>query len=98
MGKSNSKLKQEVVEDLTRKTYCEYRQAAFFFCLSLDRKNTDLCENKAAIWTIQCETLILSTHISCCTVSSPDCLGYLGILHQFRVIDRAELQLNVSWD
>ena len=25
MGKSNSKLKPEVVEELTRKTYCEYR-------------------------------------------------------------------------
>uniref|UniRef100_A0A8C7QEU7 Neuronal calcium sensor 1 n=1 Tax=Oncorhynchus mykiss TaxID=8022 RepID=A0A8C7QEU7_ONCMY len=25
MGKSNSKLKQEVVEELTRKTYCEYK-------------------------------------------------------------------------
>lgn len=24
MGKSNSKLKPEVVEELTRKTYCEY--------------------------------------------------------------------------
>lgn len=68
MGKSNSKLKQEVVEDLTRKTYCEYRQAAFFFCLSLDRKNTDLCENKAAIWTIQCETFnSINSHFVLCS-------------------------------
>ncbi|KAG2469776.1 HMCN2 protein, partial [Polypterus senegalus] len=28
MGKSNSKLKQEVVEELTRKTYCEYESRA----------------------------------------------------------------------
>lgn len=26
MGKSNSKLKPEVVEELTRKTYCKYRR------------------------------------------------------------------------
>jgi hypothetical protein len=31
MGKSNSKLKQEVVEELTRKTYCE---CPFFNVLS----------------------------------------------------------------
>lgn len=29
MGKSNSKLKPEVVEELTRKTYCEYLQLLF---------------------------------------------------------------------
>ena len=30
MGKSNSKLKPEVVEELTRKTYCEYHQVFVF--------------------------------------------------------------------
>ena len=30
MGKSNSKLKPEVVEELTRKTYCKYLKVFFF--------------------------------------------------------------------
>ena len=38
MGKSNSKLKPEVVEELTRKTYCEYLQVFFFLLL--------VCRNK----------------------------------------------------
>lgn len=33
MGKSNSKLKAEVLEELTRKTYCEYhRTVVTWYC------------------------------------------------------------------
>uniref|UniRef100_A0A3Q1FJP7 Neuronal calcium sensor 1 n=1 Tax=Acanthochromis polyacanthus TaxID=80966 RepID=A0A3Q1FJP7_9TELE len=50
MGKSNSKLKPEVVEELTRKTYCEYPRVVFFSCLSLQRKS---CTNSSAYKNIQ---------------------------------------------
>lgn len=74
MGKSNSKLKPEVVEELTRKTYCKYCQVFFChissLCLTCRSCSFGLCGSKTMSLPQSVEDRVFNAAIFCHTVDN----------------------------